>query len=172
MRQSSALLNPLPSRCFFFALLAVYSLVARGDTVLAEQTAESVEGNFATVTRVLLKKIPTNEDSKQSYAYDEFVFHYSVHAGLTLLCMCEKETSSLQAFRMLAAAEADFLRSFGGRWHHANAYKFDGDFKNVLGRLMNQFSAPVRDEKVGAIQDQLGQIKGVRGTTHAHEQLR
>jgi len=40
----------------------VYSLVSRGDVVLSEQTAESVEGNFATVTRVLLKKIPTHED--------------------------------------------------------------------------------------------------------------
>ncbi|RHY26589.1 hypothetical protein DYB32_007474, partial [Aphanomyces invadans] len=47
----------------------VYALVSRGKTVLAEYTASS--GNFPTVTRVLLAKIPT-EDSKMSYVYDQY----------------------------------------------------------------------------------------------------
>lgn len=45
-----------------------YSLVARKNVVLAEYTARN--GNFATVTRVLLGKI-TDADQKMSYIYDK-----------------------------------------------------------------------------------------------------
>ena len=47
--------------------LIVYALVARGKVVLAEFTATS--GNFPTVTRQLLEKIPPR-DGKMSYVYD------------------------------------------------------------------------------------------------------
>ena len=43
----------------------IYALVARGTCVLAEFTTTS--GNFTTVTRRILEKIPS-EDSKMSYA--------------------------------------------------------------------------------------------------------
>lgn len=46
----------------------LYSLVARGKTVLAEFTFTT--GNFPTITRVLLGKIPP-EDTKMSYVYDQ-----------------------------------------------------------------------------------------------------
>lgn len=46
----------------------VYALVAREKTVLAEYTATS--GNFPTVTRVLLAKIPPS-DGRMSYVYDK-----------------------------------------------------------------------------------------------------
>ncbi len=63
----------------------VYALVARGKVVLAEFTATS--GNFPTVTRVLLSKIP-HQDGKMSYVYDNSTtFHYIVEGGITYLCM-------------------------------------------------------------------------------------
>lgn len=51
----------------------VYALVAHGKTVLAEYTSTS--GNFPTVTRVLLGKIPAR-DGKMSYVYDKYVCIY------------------------------------------------------------------------------------------------
>jgi vesicle-associated membrane protein 7 len=48
----------------------IYSLVARGEAVLAEETLGGVQGNFTTVTRVLLSKIGP-EDNKLSYVYDK-----------------------------------------------------------------------------------------------------
>lgn len=48
----------------------VYALISREKTVLAEYTATS--GNFPTVTRVLLAKIP-QEDGRMSYVYDKYV---------------------------------------------------------------------------------------------------
>ena len=46
----------------------LYALVARNKHVLAEYT--SSQGNFPTVTRVLLSKIP-DQDGKMSYVYDK-----------------------------------------------------------------------------------------------------
>jgi vesicle-associated membrane protein 7 len=46
----------------------LYALVARSKHVLAEYT--SSHGNFPTVTRVLLSKIP-EQDGKMSYVYDK-----------------------------------------------------------------------------------------------------
>jgi len=140
----------------------LYALVARATTVLAEATQEGLEGNFANVTRVLLKKIPAQEDSKMSYAYDEYVFHYTVQNGLTVLCMTEKETSRIAAFRFINAAEDEFLRNFATRWQTAQAYKFDRDFKGALARLMTAHSRPeTKDNKMGQISGQLDEIKGV-----------
>ena len=60
----------------------VYALISCRKDVMAENTASS--GNFPTVTRVLLSKIP-DTDSKMSYAYDQHVFHYIVENGITFL---------------------------------------------------------------------------------------
>jgi vesicle-associated membrane protein 7 len=43
-------------------------------------------GNFPTVTRVLLTKIPADDD-KKSYVYDNHVFHYVVDDSIIYLCM-------------------------------------------------------------------------------------
>lgn len=48
----------------------VYALIARGKAVLAEFTATA--GNFPTVTRVLLNKIPA-EATRMSYVSELFV---------------------------------------------------------------------------------------------------
>jgi hypothetical protein len=48
----------------------IYSLVARGSTILAEFTDSS--GNFTTITQSILDRIP-NKDGALSYAYDRFV---------------------------------------------------------------------------------------------------
>ena len=47
----------------------IYSLVARETVILAEFTSTS--GNFTTVTRRILERIPQKE-SKMSYVYDRF----------------------------------------------------------------------------------------------------
>lgn len=76
----------------------LYALVARGKAVLAEFTSSS--GNFPTVTRVLLAKIPES-DSKMSYVYDSYVFHYVVDQGITFLCMSDESTKRRITFAFL-----------------------------------------------------------------------
>ena len=66
----------------------VYSLVARETVILAEFAAGT--GNFASVTRKILEKIP-GADSRMSYVCDRHIFHIMVHDGLTYMCMAEEE---------------------------------------------------------------------------------
>lgn len=141
----------------------LYSLIARDVNVLAEQTASGVAGNFAAITRVLLKKIPVGEDGKMNYVYDQYLFYYQVKNGLTVLCMTEKDSqcSKVTAFGFLTAAEAEFLKIYSGRWQKASAYVYNNDFKSVLGRLMVEHSIAVRDSKTVLIGEQLQEIKGI-----------
>lgn len=76
----------------------VYSLIARKKSVLAEYTSST--GNFPTVTRVLLAKIP-EQDGKMSYVYDKHVFHYIVDQGMTFLCMSDENTKRRITFAFL-----------------------------------------------------------------------
>lgn len=76
----------------------LYALVARKKTVLAEYT--TTQGNFPTVTRVLLSKIPEH-DSRMSYVYDKHVFHYIVDQGITFLCMSDENTKRRITFSFL-----------------------------------------------------------------------
>jgi hypothetical protein len=76
----------------------LYSVVARKKAVLAEYTSST--GNFQTVTRVLLSKIPEH-DSRMSYVYDKHVFHYIVDQGITFLCMSDEGTRRRITFAFL-----------------------------------------------------------------------
>jgi hypothetical protein len=78
--------------------MIVYAVVSRGKTVLAEYTFTS--GNFPTITRVLLGKIP-EEDGKMSYVYDQFVFHYVVENKITFLCMADENAKRRVPFAFL-----------------------------------------------------------------------
>lgn len=69
----------------------IYSLVARGKTVLAEYTC--AQGNFPTVTRILLSKLP-QQDGKMSYVYDNHTFHYIVDNGIIFLCLSDGDIKS------------------------------------------------------------------------------
>lgn len=46
----------------------IYSIISRGNTVLAEYTNNS--GNFVQITRRILDRIPTSKSTKVSYVYD------------------------------------------------------------------------------------------------------
>lgn len=138
----------------------LYSLVSRETNVLAEFTEQGLQGNFASITRVLLKKIQPNEDSKMSYVYDSYVFHYAVAGGLIYLCMCDQELPRLVAFRFLSKVESQFLSMYSSRWSTAQAYAFNADFKGVLDTLMREYSA-MKDPKIAKINEQISEIRDV-----------
>lgn len=68
-------------------LSQVYALVSREKTVLAEYTASS--GNFPTVTRVLLAKIPSH-DGRMSYVYDKYVQYAWLLYGSYTTAACSR----------------------------------------------------------------------------------
>eukprot|EP00752_Nemacystus_decipiens_P004928 g4485.t1 len=135
----------------------LYSLVARGKTVLAEFTFTT--GNFPTITRVLLGKIPP-EDSKMSYVYDQHVFHYRVDDGLTFLCMADEDSRRRIPFAFLQEIKNRFQATYGDRGATAAAFAMNEDFSRTLENQMDVFNSPDGDQ-ILATQQKLDEVKDV-----------
>lgn len=116
----------------------LYSLIARRKSVLAEHTSST--GNFPTVTRVLLAKIPEN-DSKMSYVYDKYVFHYVVDQGITFLCMSDEGTKRRLAFAFLDDIQGLWRERFAATEQTAIAFSMNEAFSPVLkARIVSNLS--------------------------------
>lgn len=111
----------------------LYALVARKKAVLAEYTSST--GNFPTVTRVLLAKIPDN-DSKMSYVYDKHVFHYIVDQGITFLCMSDEATKRRITF--------SFLEDVKKLWRE----RYASVEQNALPFSLNDLFSPILRQKI------------------------
>jgi hypothetical protein len=107
----------------------LYALVARQKSVLTEFTSSS--GNFPTVTRVLLAKIPEH-DSKMSYVYDKYVFHYVVDQGLTFLCMSDEATKRRVTFSFLEDIKKIWRDNYASVERTALAFSMNESFSPVL----------------------------------------
>ncbi|KAG0248233.1 Vesicle-associated membrane protein, partial [Actinomortierella ambigua] len=87
----------------------IYALVARGSIILAEYTNSS--GNFTTVTEAILGKIPPN-NSKLTYVYDRYLFHYICEDGLTYMCMADDTFGRRIPFAFLQDMKERFLAQY------------------------------------------------------------
>ena len=137
----------------------VYALCARGKTVLAEFTATS--GNFPTVTRMLLAKIPA-QDGKMSYVYDNSTtFHYVVEGGITYLCMASEMTKRRIPFAFLEDIKIRFRQQFGDAIHTAIPFSMNEDFAPVLKRQMDYYNGDPSADKITKVKGELEEVKGV-----------
>jgi len=118
----------------------VYALVACGRTILTEYTVTS--GNFPTVTRVLLEKIPTSE-SKMSYVYDQYVYHYVVEEGVTYLCLADEALKRKLAFSFLEDIKDRFKGLFSLEMiYAAPSFSLNEDFFRILRNRMQYYNEP------------------------------
>jgi len=136
----------------------IYSLVARGSTVLAEFT--STQGNFTIVTRRILDKIPQN-DSKMSYVYDRHIFHYIVEEGITYLCMADEEFGRRVPFAFLEDIKNRFKAAYGDRGRTALAYGMNADFSRVLQNQMDYYSSNPNADKINRVKGEIDEVKTV-----------
>jgi len=139
----------------------IYSLIARGTTVLAEYTATS--GNFTTVTRRILDKIPPN-DSRMSYVYDRHLFHCMVQDGLTYLCMADEEFGRRVPFTFLEDIKNRFKATYGDRGKTALAYGMNADFSRVLQNQMDYYSSNPNADKINRVKGEIDEVKSVMVT--------
>eukprot|EP00007_Cunea_sp_BSH-02190019_P004482 CAMPEP_0174239026 /NCGR_PEP_ID=MMETSP0417-20130205/13209_1 /TAXON_ID=242541 /ORGANISM="Mayorella sp, Strain BSH-02190019" /LENGTH=192 /DNA_ID=CAMNT_0015317925 /DNA_START=86 /DNA_END=661 /DNA_ORIENTATION=- len=136
----------------------LYALVARGDAVLAEHAVAT--GNFVTVSRVILSKIPADETRKMSYAYDDYVFHYMVEQQITYLCMTEREFPARIVF--------GFLNDVAGRLNAmytpeqlqtSLAFSLNTSFSRTLERQMDHFSNDPSVDSIELAKSKIDQTK-------------
>lgn len=140
----------------------VYALVSRQKTVLAEHTATSVSGNFPTVTRVLLSKIPP-VDGRMTYVYDEYVFHYVVEGGICFLCMSDELNRHRVPFAFLNEVKDLFTQKYGMTVpQRAIAFSLNEEFSKVIQERMDYYnSAGSNVDNLSAVKNQIEDVKGV-----------
>ncbi|KAJ2334149.1 hypothetical protein GGH91_005773, partial [Coemansia sp. RSA 2671] len=98
----------------------IYALVAREQAILAEHSATT--GNFQQVTQAILAKIPPN-DSKLTYVYDRYLFHYISDGGIVYLCMADDKFGRRVPFAFLQDMMDRFVAAFtDGELENATAY--------------------------------------------------
>jgi hypothetical protein len=107
----------------------IYALVGRGKTVLAEYTC--AQGNFPTVTRILLAKIPP-QDTKMSYVYDSHTFHYVIDNGITFLCLSDGDMKRRIIFEFLEEIKSRWRTQFSDSEQTAIAFGMNLSFSPIL----------------------------------------
>ncbi|KAG7337279.1 synaptobrevin [Nitzschia inconspicua] len=142
----------------------LYALVSREKTVLAEHTETSATGNFPTVTRVLLEKIPV-QDGKMTYVYDDYVFHYIVENGVCYLCMSDEKNKHRIPFGFLEDLKNNFIAKFGlEAAQTAIAFAMNEEFKNIISERMEFYNSDQADkglDNIGAVKSQIDEVKDV-----------
>eukprot|EP00586_Coscinodiscus_wailesii_P021982 CAMPEP_0172496982 /NCGR_PEP_ID=MMETSP1066-20121228/94726_1 /TAXON_ID=671091 /ORGANISM="Coscinodiscus wailesii, Strain CCMP2513" /LENGTH=222 /DNA_ID=CAMNT_0013269549 /DNA_START=198 /DNA_END=866 /DNA_ORIENTATION=+ len=140
----------------------VYALVSRQKTVLAEHTSTSATGNFPTVTRVLLAKIPT-VDGKMSYVYDQYVFHYIVENGICYLCMSDELNKHRLPYAFLQELKANFVAMYGTeRPQTAIAFSFNDRFSKVIKERMDYYNSDNPNvDNISTVKGQIEEVKDV-----------
>eukprot|EP00573_Skeletonema_grethae_P010343 CAMPEP_0201696392 /NCGR_PEP_ID=MMETSP0578-20130828/8067_1 /ASSEMBLY_ACC=CAM_ASM_000663 /TAXON_ID=267565 /ORGANISM="Skeletonema grethea, Strain CCMP 1804" /LENGTH=223 /DNA_ID=CAMNT_0048182383 /DNA_START=182 /DNA_END=853 /DNA_ORIENTATION=- len=138
----------------------VYALVSRQKTVLAEHTTTSVTGNFPTVTRVLLAKIPPS-DGRMIYNYDDYVFHYVVENGICFLCMSDEKNRHRVPFALLQEIKELFTHKYGLEVpQRAIAFSLNEEFSRVLQDRMDYYnSAGANVDSLSSVKNQIESVK-------------
>jgi vesicle-associated membrane protein 7 len=133
----------------------LYSIISRGKTVLAEYT--STTGNFPTVTRVLLAKIP-DTDGKMSYVYDKYIFHYIIENHIIYMCMTEESDKRRIPFLFLEDIQKRFIATYGDRAQVAQAFSMSEDFGRTLQKQMLYYNSPSADQ-ISDINNKISDVK-------------
>jgi vesicle-associated membrane protein 7 len=132
----------------------LYSIIARGKTVLAEFTLTT--GNFPTITRVLLGKIPC-VDGKMSYVYDKYVF---IENNIIYMCMTDQMEKRRIPFEFLEDIKQRFVITYGDRAQTAQAFAMSEDFGRTMQKQMAYYNSPSADE-ISRINNKLDLTKTV-----------
>ncbi|KAI8981981.1 putative vesicle-associated membrane protein [Mycotypha africana] len=136
----------------------IYGLIARGSVILAEHTNST--GNFTTVTLAILEKIPPN-NSKLTYVYDRYLFHYICEDGITYMCMADDSFGRRIPFIFLQDLKDKFLSTYGKtRAFEAPPYGLN-EFARVIEKQMEFFSTNPSADRLKQVHGEIEQVKDV-----------
>ena len=98
----------------------IYSVVARGTTILAEHTSASTSTtNAPQVASLILEKIQPEDASKLTYVYGDHLVHYittaateTIHDGVTYMCITSDTEGRRVPFLFLTSIQNLFTEQF------------------------------------------------------------
>ncbi|KAI8351332.1 synaptobrevin domain-containing protein [Mortierella sp. GBAus27b] len=137
----------------------IYALIARGTVILTEYTSSS--GNFTTVTEAILEKIPPN-NSKLTYVYDRYLFHYICEDGLTYMCMTDDSFGRRIPFAFLQDIKQKFLDQYGQERALSSLVPYSmNEFSRTIAKQMEYYSTNPNVDKIRQVQGEIEQVKDV-----------
>lgn len=136
----------------------LYCVVARGTTVLAEQSY--VTGNAPQIALRILEKLP-QEDTRISYAQDQHMYHVLVSDGISFLVMAEEALGRRVPFAFLEDVSQRFFGSYGATCREAVAYEYNTEFSQVLAQRADYYSSDPAADTINRVRGEIAQVKDV-----------
>ncbi|KAH6909831.1 vesicle-associated membrane protein [Coprinopsis sp. MPI-PUGE-AT-0042] len=138
----------------------IHALVARGTTILAEHKAG--KRDFSQATTTILSKIPET-DSKLTYVWEQYLFHYVSEAGFIYLVMADEAAGRRMPFGFLAELQRQFLSRPTGSSSadDSPAYALQGSFGPTISNLMHTFNTAPPVDELARAQNELNHVKDI-----------
>jgi len=136
----------------------LYSLVARGTTVLAKHATCS--GNFEDVTEHILSKIPPNDD-KLTYSQGPYLFHYICEDRIIYMCISDDDFQRSRAFLYLNEIKRRFQAGYGQGVQTALPYAMNTEFASVLANEMKHYSTSKDIDTLSKVHGELDELKDI-----------
>lgn len=141
------------------AMPILYSVVARGPTVLAKHAA--CAGNFDEVTEKILAKIPPQND-KLTYSQGPYLFHYICEDSIIYMCITDDDFQRSRAFLYLSEIKRRFMTTYGQGAQTAVAYAMNTEFGRVLANEMKYYSESNQDiDMLCKVHGELDELKDI-----------
>lgn len=139
----------------------LYSLIARGSTVLSEFSVAA--GNANAVARRILEKLPVDGDARVSYTQDRHVFHIlrGSHGNLIFLCMADAPFGRRIPFAFLDDIQMRFSKTYAKVVATAPAYAMNDEFSRVLSQQMEYFSTNPNSDAINRVKSEISEVKSV-----------
>jgi len=133
------------------------SLIARGNVVLVESSPPGT--SFPSIARRLIDQIPSSVDSKKSYSYESYNFHYLVEGGITYICMSDQALGYRVPYAFLFDLNNRFKGTFGQKVHTAGPLSLNDSFGRVLAERMEFFSNDRSVDKISKVKGDIDDVK-------------
>lgn len=101
-----------------------------------------------------------SEDTKMSYVYDQYVFHYIVENHIIYMCMCDDASKRRIPFSFLEDIKDKFKGIYGDRAQTAMAFAMNDDFGRTLQRQLDFYNGPSADS-IATVNSKLDDVKNV-----------
>jgi len=137
----------------------IYALVSYHSTIIASHTSPTLTGNFAQVSTALLNRLDFSNDSKLSYSYHQYCFHYIINKGFVYLTIADELYNRLLAFHFLSELQNAFTAKKSNELSRAKftENEFDSDMSAAFTDLFTKYN-DVNNCKIATITNQLSDI--------------
>nr|QNH82209.1 vesicle-associated membrane protein 7 [Sogatella furcifera] len=139
-------------------MLILYSVVARGTTVLAKFA--TCAGNFSEVTEQILAKIGP-ENRRKTLSHSSYLFHYICEDRIVYMCIADDEFERPRAFLYLNEIKKRFRSTYGSRADTAIAYAMNSEFGPILGNEMKYYSESKDIDTISRVHGELDELKDI-----------